>query len=73
MAKFLEEFLAKLSFINETPHLHIRQSLKTICRGDLEAMKQMGFQPDFKPFGKQKGEPGFRNELQQLGLQEKQL
>lgn len=45
--------MAELSFINETSHLHINQGLKTSCRADLEAMRQMGFLPDFKLFGKQ--------------------
>lgn len=35
-------------------------------------MKQMGFQPGFKLLASREGEPEFRNELQQLDLQEKQ-
>lgn len=64
--------MAKLSFVNETPHLHINMVLKTSCRADLEAIRQMGSSLISSFLASGKGETGFRNELQQLGLQEKQ-
>lgn len=58
--------------MNVIPHLPINQSLKTSCRADLEAMRQMGSSLFSSFLASSKGATGFRNEFQQLGLQEEQ-
>lgn len=69
IAKFLE---AELNFINEIPHLHTNQGLKTAVELIWKLWGRWGSSLISSFLASRKGETGFRYELHQLGLQEKQ-